>query len=106
MCSSSVPFNSLRRLPKQSFQVRSNVKDLVKILNLRWGIVSPTYNTKLEDHPLSVVRGCYPPELEAVSSIHNLRKGHAVVTRGTLNMVENITLWYEYMEFILWLAHN
>jgi hypothetical protein len=47
---------------------------------------------KLKDQILSAVRDClfnirsYGPDLEAVSSIHNLRTRHAVVARNPLNM--------------------
>lgn len=35
----------------------------------------------LEDHPLSTVGSIYPPYLESVSSICNLRARHVMVTR-------------------------
>jgi hypothetical protein len=60
---------------------------------LRWGVVSPPPNPQAGRQP---VVGCprlliqyirsYPPYLEAVSSIRNLRTRHAVVTRDSLNM--------------------
>jgi hypothetical protein len=55
---------------------------------LRWGVVSPSPNPQLEDHPLSFVHGClfniFAANLqqEAIPSIRNLRTCHAVVTRG------------------------
>jgi hypothetical protein len=58
------------------------------LIFLRWGVVSPTPNPQAGGPPLI---GCprlliqyinsYPPYLEAVSSIRNLRTRHAVVTR-------------------------
>jgi hypothetical protein len=57
-------------------------------------VVSPTLNHQAGEPPLV---GCprlliqyirsYPPYLEAVISIHNLRTSHAVVTRDPPNMV-------------------
>jgi hypothetical protein len=52
------------------------------------GLLAPRPTPKLEDHPLSFVRGCLfnifaaNLQLEAVPSIHNPRTCHAVVTRG------------------------
>jgi hypothetical protein len=65
-----------------------------KLIFLRLGIVSPTPNPQAGGPPLV---GCprlfvqyirsYPPYLEAVSSICNLRTHYAVVTRDPCNMV-------------------
>jgi hypothetical protein len=53
-------------------------------------LLAPRPTTKLEDHPLSSVRDClfniFPPYLEAVPSIRNLRTRHAVVSRDPPNM--------------------
>jgi hypothetical protein len=52
------------------------------------GLLAPRPTPKLEDHPLSFVRGCLfhtfaaNLQLEAVPSIRNPRTRHAVVTRG------------------------
>jgi hypothetical protein len=52
------------------------------------GLLAPRPTPKLEDHPLSFVRGCLfnifaaNLQLEAVSTIRNPRTRHAVVTRG------------------------
>jgi hypothetical protein len=52
------------------------------------GLLAPRPTGKLEDHPLSFVRGCLfnifssNLELEAVPSNRNPRTRHAVVTRG------------------------
>jgi hypothetical protein len=64
-----------------------------KLIFLRWGVVSPTPNPQDGGPPLV---GCprlliqyirsYPPYLEGVSSIHNLRTRHAVVTRNPPDM--------------------
>jgi hypothetical protein len=64
-----------------------------KPIFLWWGIVSPTPNHQDGGPPLI---GCprlliqyirsYPPYLEAVSSIRNLRTRHAVVTRDPPNL--------------------
>jgi hypothetical protein len=57
------------------------------------GLLAPRPTPKLEDHPLSAVRYClfniirsYPPYLEGVSTLRNLRTPHAVVTRDPPNM--------------------
>jgi hypothetical protein len=58
------------------------------------GVVSPLTNPQAEGPPsvscppllIQYIRS-YPPYLEAVSSIHNLRTCHVVVTRDPLNMV-------------------
>jgi hypothetical protein len=49
-------FRSLGRLSKESVQVRASFMIFVTSLFLRWRVVSPT--PKLEDYPLSFVRGC------------------------------------------------
>jgi hypothetical protein len=52
------------------------------------GLLAPRLTPKLEDHPLSLVRGCFfnifaaNLKLEAVPSTRNPRTRHAVVTRG------------------------
>jgi hypothetical protein len=68
-------------------------------LFLRWGVVNPTPNPQAWGPPLV---GClwllirytrihsYTPYLEAVSSIHNLRTRHAMVTRDPVNMNEEL----------------
>jgi hypothetical protein len=53
-------------------------------------LLAPRPNPKLEDHPMSAVRDCiqyicsYPPYLEAVSSVRNLRMLHAVALVNTV----------------------
>jgi hypothetical protein len=79
----------------------------VTSLFFRRGVVSSTPNPQAGDSPLV---GCprlfiqyirsYPPYLEDVSSIRNLRTRHAVVTRDPLNMDCRITIIY-YVEVIL-----
>jgi hypothetical protein len=57
-------------------------------------LLAPRPTPKLEDHPfvgcpwllIQYIRS-YPPYLEGISSIHNLRMRHAVVTRDPPNMV-------------------
>jgi hypothetical protein len=55
-------------------------------------LLAPRPTPMLEDHPLSAARDCllyirsYSPYPEGVSSIHNLRTRHAVVTRDPPNM--------------------
>jgi hypothetical protein len=60
---------------------------------LRWWVFSPQPNPQAgEPTPVGCPRllihyiRSYPPYLEAVSSIRNLRTRHAVVTRDPLNM--------------------
>jgi hypothetical protein len=60
---------------------------------LHWWVVSPPPNPQAGGpSPVGCPRlliqyiRCYPPYLEAVSSIRNLRTRHAVVTRNPLNM--------------------
>jgi hypothetical protein len=57
---------------------------------LLWGVVTPLLNPKLEGHPPLAVSDCYPPYLQAVSSIRNLRTRHAVVTRDPLKTARGI----------------
>jgi hypothetical protein len=60
----------------------------------RWGVVSPPPNHQAGGPPpvgcprlfIQYIRS-YPPYLEAVSSIRNLRTRHAVVTGDPLNML-------------------
>jgi hypothetical protein len=64
-----------------------------KLIFLRWGVVSPMLNPQAGGPPIV---GCpwllmqyirsYPPYLEAVSSICNLRTRHSVVSRDPPNM--------------------
>jgi hypothetical protein len=57
-------------------------------------LLAPRPTPKLEDHPLLIQYiHSYPPYLEAVSSIRNLRTRHAAVTKDPLNM-ENCTYSY------------
>jgi hypothetical protein len=53
-------------------------------------LLAPRPTPKLEDHPpwqlIQYIRS-YPPYLEAISSINNLRTRHALVTRDPANMV-------------------
>jgi hypothetical protein len=51
-------------------------------------LLAPRLSPKLEDHPFSVFQytRSYPPYLETVSSIRNLRTRHAVVTRNPPNI--------------------
>jgi hypothetical protein len=80
-------FLSLCHLSKESVQVRGPLWHFVTNCFLRWGVVSPRLTSTVDDHPLSAVRHClfniwgYPPYLEAVSSIRNLRTHHAMVTK-------------------------
>jgi hypothetical protein len=87
-------FHSLGHLFKESVQVRGPFWHFVRnFFFLRWGVVRPTPNSQAGGPPLV---GClrlliqyirsYPPYLEAISSIRNLRTRHAVVTRDPLNM--------------------
>jgi hypothetical protein len=65
----------------------------VTSLFLRWGVGSPTPNPPTGGPPpvgcprllIQYIRS-YPPYLEGVSSIRNLRTHHAVVTRDPPNM--------------------
>jgi hypothetical protein len=67
----------------------------VTSLFLRWGFASPTPNPQAGGPPLvgyprlltQYIR-TYPPYLKGVSSIHNLRAHHAVVTRDPPNMTK------------------
>jgi hypothetical protein len=60
---------------------------------LRWGVVSSPPNPQAGGPPpvgcprllIQYIRS-YPPYMEAVSSIRNLRTRHAVVTADQLNM--------------------
>jgi hypothetical protein len=50
-------------------------------------LLVPHPRPQVEDHPLPAVRDfSYPPYLEAISSIRNLRTYHAVMRRDSLNM--------------------
>jgi hypothetical protein len=51
-------FHRLSQLSKESIQVRGSVEVFVTSFFLRWGVVNPTHNPKLEDHPLLSVRDC------------------------------------------------
>jgi hypothetical protein len=72
--------------------VRDSVRHFVTICFF-WRVVNPTPNPQaggslLDGCPrllIQYIRSC-PPYLEAVSSIRNLRTGHAVVTRDPLNI--------------------
>jgi hypothetical protein len=65
-----------------------------KLEFLRWWVVSPPPNLQAGGPPpvgcprllIQYIRS-YLPYLEAISSIHSLRMGHAVVTGDPLNMV-------------------
>jgi hypothetical protein len=85
-------FLSLGRLSRES-KFEALFWHFVTILFfLRWEVVGHTHNPQAGVPPLV---GCsrlliqcihrHPPHLEAVSSIRNLRKRHAVVTRDQLN---------------------
>jgi hypothetical protein len=86
-------FFRLGRLSKESVQFWGFMLGFVTSLFLRWGVVSPTHNPLAGGSPIV---GCprlliqyirsYPPYLESVSSIRNLRTRHAVVTRDPPNM--------------------
>jgi hypothetical protein len=81
------------RLSKESVQVRGFLRSFVTSLFLWWRVVSPTPNSSARGPPLV---GCprlliqcicsYPPYLEVVSSIRNMRTRHVVVTREPSNM--------------------
>jgi hypothetical protein len=83
----------LGRLSKESVQVRGPLRHFVTSLFFRWGVVSPTPNPQAGGSPLvgsprlliQYIRS-YPPYLEGVSSIRNVRTRHAVVTRDPPNM--------------------
>jgi hypothetical protein len=68
-------------------------------------VVSPCPNPKLEGHPVGCLRlliqyiRSYPPYLEAVSYISNLRMCHAVVTR------EYTVGPYSIFKFLTYLNH-
>jgi hypothetical protein len=74
-------------------QVRGFLNIFMTSLFLRWGVVKPTPNPQSGGQPIV---GClrlfipyirsFPPHLEGVSSIRNLRTFHAVATREALNM--------------------
>jgi hypothetical protein len=86
-------FFHLGCLSKESVWIRGFLWSFVTSLFLWWRVVSPTPNPQAGGPPLI---GCprllfqyirsYPPYLEAVSSIHNLRMRHAMVTRDPPNM--------------------
>jgi hypothetical protein len=87
---------SFCRLSKESVQVRGLLWHFVTTFFLRRGVVSLTPNSQagepsLVGYPVLLIQCIlsYPPYLEAVSSIRNLRTRHAVVTRDPPNM-ENI----------------
>jgi hypothetical protein len=82
-----------RRLFKESVQVRGPFWHFVTNLFLRWGVVSPTPNPQTGRPPfvgrpwlLIQYISSYPPYVEAISSIRNLRTRQALVTRDPLNM--------------------
>jgi hypothetical protein len=53
----------------------------------QWGVVCPCPTPKLEGHPYRLSYVCsYPPYLEAISPICNLRISHAMLTGEPLNM--------------------
>jgi hypothetical protein len=87
-------FFRLGRLSKESVQIRGFLNIFVTSSFLRWEIVSPTPKPQAEGPHLACcpqlliqyIRS-YPPYLEGVSSIRNLRTRHAVVTRDPPNMV-------------------
>jgi hypothetical protein len=89
-------FLSLGHLSKESAQVQGPSWHFITSLFLQW-VVSPTPNPQAGGPPLD---GClqleyicsYLPYLEAVSSIHNLRMRHAMVTRDPLNLSGTLTL--------------
>jgi hypothetical protein len=86
-------FFSLGRLSTESARVRGPLWHFVTSLFLWWGVVSSTPNPQYEGPPLV---GCprvfiqyirsYPPCLEAISFIRNLRTRHAMVTKDPPNM--------------------
>jgi hypothetical protein len=83
-------FLRLGRLSNESVQVRGPLRHFATSSFLRREVVSLIPNSQAGGLPLM---GCprllsqyirsYPPYLEAVSSIRNLRTRHAVVTRGS-----------------------
>jgi hypothetical protein len=78
-------------------------------------LLAPHPTPKLEDHPLSAVRDCLfnifvatLNYLEAISSIHNMRKRHAVVPRDPPNMgggdaiEKNSIILIRYLLYVSW----
>jgi hypothetical protein len=93
-CQISYPFP----VPSSCQRIRPFPRPLYKLRNkynffLRWGVVSHPPNPQAVGPPpvgsprllIQYIRS-YPPYQEAVSSIHNVRTRHAVVTKDLLNM--------------------
>jgi hypothetical protein len=105
-------FFSLGHLCRESVQFQSPLWHLVTSSILRW-VISPMPNPKAGEPPLvgylwlfiQYIRS-YPPYLEAISSIWNLRTRHAVVTRDSSNMEEYpipfLTLWHIKYVYLLY----
>jgi hypothetical protein len=85
-CAATQELPSILWNPKVHHRFLMNFRN--RLIFLRWGVVSPTPNPQAGGPPLV---GCprlliqyirsYPPYLEAVSYIRNVRTRHAVVTR-------------------------
>jgi hypothetical protein len=79
-------FLSLGHLIKESVKVEALCYISYQAYALQGGVISPVLNPKLEDHPFLVIHDClfnihgYLTYLQAICSIQNLRKHHAVVT--------------------------
>lgn len=72
----------VQSMPHHPISLRSELLcDISEPASLWWGVVSPIPN----------------PKLEAVSSIHNLRTQHAMVTRDTLDLstyiIQNVIIY-------------
>jgi hypothetical protein len=94
-------FLSLGRLSKESVEVRGPLWHFVTSLFLWRGVVSPTPNLQAGGLPLVncpwlfIQYICsYPPYLEAIPSIRNVRTRHAVVTKDPLNMDNIVIIMY------------
>jgi hypothetical protein len=87
---SQVPFTGRYPEPELIQRVHPGPRFLVvfpnKIFCYGEELLSSGPTSKLEDHLLSAVRYCFPPYLEVVSSIRNLRTRHAVVKSDPPNM--------------------
>jgi hypothetical protein len=99
-CQISYPFSLAYIVYRKNLSLRPFVTFRNKIIFLQWGVGSSTPNPQaggplLVGSPRLLMQYIYiyPPYLEAVSSIRNLRTRHAVVTRDPLNMVQRPHTW-------------